>query len=236
MRRQSSAWVNLRSVLLGAVVAALVIASFPAAAATVGDALRLGEANRIDARTTLSGAAPANLRVINTQAGGVALELRVPAGSAPLKVNSNARVPSLNADLLDGRHAAAFALAVHSHAVPGYYTVVADLAPQAPADPSLGQSTHTEIHAASGDLQAMCNPGDAAVSGVAHLSHDTSTGPGDNVFKGALPIVDAGSGTPLGWEIGEPVQLSYDKWNSGGTIDYVRQTLHVTTVCADLST
>ncbi len=47
------------------------------------------------------------LRLTN-QGAGPALDLKVEAGSPPLKVNSAEQVASLNADLLDGQEAAAF--------------------------------------------------------------------------------------------------------------------------------
>lgn len=99
-----------RGILIGAVVAAVVMWSFPVVAA-VGDNLLLGKANTADSVTILSGPANANLRITNTQAGSPALDLRVEAGSPPLKVNSTARVANLNADRLDGKHASAFLLA-----------------------------------------------------------------------------------------------------------------------------
>ena len=107
-------WSNMRSALIGAVVAAVVLLTFPAVAA-VGSNLILGQANSADAITSLSGAAAANLRITNTQAGSPALDLRVVSGSAPLKVDSTARIPNLNADRLDGKHGGAYALAAHTH-------------------------------------------------------------------------------------------------------------------------
>ena len=100
-------WGGWRSAFVGAVVAAVLLLSFPVVGA-VGSSLVLGQANSADAVTFLSGAANANLRLTNTQAGASALDLRVVSGSAPLKVNSTALVVKLNADRLDGRHASAF--------------------------------------------------------------------------------------------------------------------------------
>jgi len=104
-----SHWGNLRSALVGAVVAAVVMLSFPAVAA-VGDALKLGQANSANAVTSLSGSAAANLRLTNSQAGAPALDLRVQDGSAPLAVNSITKVQYLNADRLDGKHGRAYSL------------------------------------------------------------------------------------------------------------------------------
>ena len=105
-----SQWSNLRSALIGAVVAAVVLVTFPAAAA-VGSSLILGEGNSADAVTSLSGSATTNLRITNTRTGSPALTLRVEEGAAPLAVNSLRRVRYLNADRLDGKHGAAYALA-----------------------------------------------------------------------------------------------------------------------------
>ena len=107
---------SVRAGVVGMMLGGVLMAALPALAASVGDALRLGQTNAVDARTTLSGAAVANLRVVNTLAGGTALDLRVAAGSAPFKVNSAGRVANLNSDLLDGRHATYFATRAHSHA------------------------------------------------------------------------------------------------------------------------
>ncbi|MFH1105204.1 MAG: hypothetical protein V1757_09750 [Actinomycetota bacterium] len=114
MRYQDPGWGYVKAGLVGALVAAVVMMSFPVVA-SVGDALNLGQANSADAVTSLSGAADANLRVTNTQSGDPALDLRVVSGAPPLKVNSTARVPKLNADLLDGSHASDFATTAHSH-------------------------------------------------------------------------------------------------------------------------
>jgi hypothetical protein len=99
-----------RGILIGAVVAAVVMLSFPVVA-EVGGNLILGKANTADAVTSLSGSATASLRITNTRTDAPALDLRVTAGAPPLKVNSTARVANLNADRLDGKHASAFLLA-----------------------------------------------------------------------------------------------------------------------------
>ena len=71
--------------------------------AAVGDPLKLGQATN-NAQAQLTGLKAtvdtAVLRLTNAGAGA-ALDLRVPAGVAPLKVNSDRKVTNLNADLLD---------------------------------------------------------------------------------------------------------------------------------------
>jgi len=128
MRTRDGAPGYLVAGLAGAATAALILLSFPAVAA-VGDALLLGRANGADAVTSLSGQATANLRMINTQAGSPALDLRVQPGAPPLKVNSTTRVPKLNADLLDGKHTSGFATATHAH--DGVYLPVGEQAASA---------------------------------------------------------------------------------------------------------
>jgi hypothetical protein len=103
-------WKQVKAALVGAVIAAVVMLSFPVVAA-VGDDLLLGQTNTADAITSLSGTAAVNLRITNNQPSAPALDLRVTAGAPPLKVNSTGRVPNLNADRLDGKHASAFLLA-----------------------------------------------------------------------------------------------------------------------------
>jgi hypothetical protein len=102
---------HLRSALLGGLVAAVIVSALPALAAQVGDALSLGEANRVNGRTTLRGRALANLMIISEAGGdtnGTALDLRVKPGNPPMRVNSSELVESLNSDVLDGKHAAGF--------------------------------------------------------------------------------------------------------------------------------
>ncbi len=69
----------------------------------IGAVFNIGRANRVDKISRLVGSAPttAMLRVTNS-GGGPALDLRVAAGKAPLKVLSRTRVKNLNVDLLDG--------------------------------------------------------------------------------------------------------------------------------------
>jgi hypothetical protein len=102
------AWVGRTAAMLFglALVLALVVGGATAALAAVpGDPLKLGQANTIDALTRLTGAVNnPMLRIDNnsTNASATALELRVEPGHAPMKVDSDARVVSLNADEVDG--------------------------------------------------------------------------------------------------------------------------------------
>ena len=90
--------------MAGGVVAALLVSMIPAVAAN-GDRLVLGAANRAGRSTWLVSRGPSTLK-LNNSAGNVALDLRVQPGAAPMAVNSNRRVVGLNADRIDGYHAA----------------------------------------------------------------------------------------------------------------------------------
>jgi hypothetical protein len=85
------------SFAIGAVTA-LVLGSGTAYAATGGNFI-LGKGNAASRTTSLS------------NPNGTALTLNSKAGTPPLRVNRIAKVPRLNADLLDDKHASAFALA-----------------------------------------------------------------------------------------------------------------------------
>lgn len=107
-RERAAGRSNIRSALIGGLVAAVVVTAAPVVA-DVAAALQLGENNLATRRTTLRAASDsATLRVINTDTGGTALNLRVEPGNPPLRVGSRTRVKNLNADLLDGKTSAAF--------------------------------------------------------------------------------------------------------------------------------
>ena len=87
--RSSSAFIA------GAVVA--VVLGTGTAYAANGGVFRLGRSNSATSATTL------------TNSNGTALKLNSKAGQPSLQVNRNAKVPSLNSDLLDGIDSASFA-------------------------------------------------------------------------------------------------------------------------------
>jgi hypothetical protein len=85
--------------IVAAAVAALVLGSDYVSYAATGKSLLLGKLNRSPKATTLA----------RTKAGPV-LDLRTKSGSdAPLRTNGTGLVQNLDADLLDGHHAADFA-------------------------------------------------------------------------------------------------------------------------------
>ncbi len=89
---------NLTAFTAGALVV-LVLGTGTAYAATGGD-FKLGRANAAGRATTL------------TAPNGTALSLQSRAGFPSLRVNRQARVPNLNADLLDGVNSTSFARVV----------------------------------------------------------------------------------------------------------------------------
>ena len=90
-----------RAFLIG-LTCALSVAATTVAGNGIGAIFNLGAVNTVNATTTLSGsAAGASLRVRN-RTNAPALDLRVPAGTAPMKVNSATKVEFLNADSIDG--------------------------------------------------------------------------------------------------------------------------------------
>lgn len=98
---------NWKSVLVGVVAGATLLATAPVVAG-VGDEVLQGKVNTVNQRTTIKGKSVATLRLTNTRASGTALVLNVEPGNAPLKVNSKKRVEDLNADYLDGRSSGHF--------------------------------------------------------------------------------------------------------------------------------
>ena len=91
----------------------LFVALGGAGMAATGGNFILGKFNSADSTTSLSapvsGGHALNVTNLNTAAGSRALKLNVASGHAPMTVSSTAKVPNLNADLLDGVRANALA-------------------------------------------------------------------------------------------------------------------------------
>jgi hypothetical protein len=86
-------------IFIAGFAAAIVLTGGGAAAyAANGGSLLIGRSNYGSATTTLS------------NSGGTALKLNAKSGTAPLAVNRTTKVTNLNADLLDGRSDASYAL------------------------------------------------------------------------------------------------------------------------------
>jgi hypothetical protein len=93
-----------------AVMLALVVGAASVAFGADGDAWRLGKGNIATKITALGGQLGVDgpmVRLINNNADAndTALDLRVQAGEAPLRVNSDQVVTNLNADTVDGKDA-----------------------------------------------------------------------------------------------------------------------------------
>jgi hypothetical protein len=132
--RRAGARLERQKAVVVLVVVIALTSSGTAAAAVVGDQLKLGVVNSINALTSWTGAVADRLLLIqntSTAAGaralqlysrgpwgtafvlnagtGPALQLQVGAGSAPITVNTDAgKATNLNADKLDGQDATAF--------------------------------------------------------------------------------------------------------------------------------
>ena len=96
-----------------AVILALVAGAASTAFAGNGDTWKLGKGNFATKITALAGSLGVDgpmVRLVNNNAGtdDTALELRVQAGEAPMRVNSSTRVDGLNADQLDGQDSSQF--------------------------------------------------------------------------------------------------------------------------------
>lgn len=108
MKRILGMWGRGKVTVL-AVVVTLVLVMAPAALAANGKPLILGKAKNVATKVTglVGKTTGAALKVVNPK-GGTALDLRVNAGTAPMKVNSTTKVDSLNADQLDDQDSSAF--------------------------------------------------------------------------------------------------------------------------------
>jgi hypothetical protein len=97
-----------KGVVLGAATAAVVLAGAGAIAATGGNFI-LGQSNSATATSGLSAnlASTPALDLANL-AGGPAASFRTSTSAAPFTVSSKTKITSLNADMVDNKHASAF--------------------------------------------------------------------------------------------------------------------------------
>jgi hypothetical protein len=96
-----------RGIVLGSVVATVTMIAASAIAGTgIGAIFNLGETNRVNAPTLLTGISTNRLLRVTNNGTGQALGLFVQPGKAPMTVNSTVKVTNLNADKLDGLDAA----------------------------------------------------------------------------------------------------------------------------------
>jgi len=100
------------SALAGLIVGALLIGALPGMAAN-GDTMLVGQKNNAQRATKLVSKGGLHLNV--GKPGNPALTINVVAPAPPMVVNSTGLVTNLNADLLDGMQASAFATPGHAH-------------------------------------------------------------------------------------------------------------------------
>jgi hypothetical protein len=167
------------------VMLAFVMGLASVAFAANGDPWLLGRSNVATAITSLAGAVGVDgpmLRITNNNAGtnDTALDLRVQAGEAPMKVNSDAKVANLNADKIDGKEAGEFL---------GSDVVVRTADVSVPAtDWGQGRATCQagELALAGGGLMSGSVAGDAIMDSYPINSSDDAAATGD---------------TPAGWDV-----------------------------------
>jgi hypothetical protein len=116
---------RLRSALtpsMAVALLALFVALSGVGIAATGGNFILGTPNTATSPTELSASGAASTSALkltntNTASGSTALELNVPTGKAPMKVNSKTKVTNLNADLVDGLESTAFVRRGVAHSV-----------------------------------------------------------------------------------------------------------------------
>ena len=97
--------IDLRSALIGGVIAGLVMTALPAVAG-VGDTAIVGQQNKSASRaTTFQGLGGNGVLRARSTRDTPALDLQVNGNAAPMTVDSTGRVKNLNADMVDGRNA-----------------------------------------------------------------------------------------------------------------------------------
>ena len=97
--------IDLRSALIGGVIAGLIMTALPAVAG-VGDNAIVGQQNKSASRaTTFQGLGGKGVLRARSTRNNPALDLQVNGNAAPMTVDSTRRVKNLNADMVDGRNA-----------------------------------------------------------------------------------------------------------------------------------
>ncbi|HET7480187.1 MAG TPA: hypothetical protein VFJ72_11795 [Rubrobacteraceae bacterium] len=131
-----------------------------------GGSLILGKATNVATRVTgvvgkvASGAA----LLVSNPSGGPALDLRVSAGKAPMKVNSATKVANLNSDKLDGVDSTGF-LTSTGKAADADKLDGQDSSKFLPAEIYEKSVTQTIPAGSSDGVTTSCDTGDVAVSG-----------------------------------------------------------------------
>jgi len=98
-----------KGLMAGAAGVAGVLAITAAANGTgIGAVFSLGQINKVNATSTLTGKAKGSMLTVTNSGHGTALNLHVSSGHAPFSVNSSKKVAHLNASLLGGISPAGF--------------------------------------------------------------------------------------------------------------------------------
>ena len=98
-----------KGLMAGAAGVAVLLAITAAANGTgTGAVFSLGQINRVNATSTLTGKTKGSMLTVTNSGHGTALNLHVSSGHAPFSVNSSTKVAHLNASLLGGISAAGF--------------------------------------------------------------------------------------------------------------------------------
>lgn len=153
-----------------AVMLALTVGLGSEALGANGGSLILGKATNVATRVTglVGKVANGAALLVSNPSGGPALDLRVQAGKAPIKVNSPTKVANLNADRLDGKSSEEF-LGASGKAFDADKLDGKDSAAFMPGGIYTVSVTSEEIQPGSGrGVQALCDSGDTALSGGYH--------------------------------------------------------------------
>ena len=199
---------------------ALFVALGGVGVAATGGNFILGVPNTATSPTEVSASGAAStstLKVTNTNTanGSTALELNVPTGKTPMKVNSGTKVTNLNADLLDGLESTSWVrrgLAINHNVSPTLGSGVVDVTNTGSGN---GVQGNTNDLAASGVYGEHTGPGGFGVAGRAgdsgHAVYGDNTGNGfagyfeDKVHVGGnLDVssnLDVGTNVTLGGDL-----------------------------------
>src|SRR4051812_10550414 len=182
-------------------------------AATGGNFI-IGTPNTATSPTELTASGAASTSALkltnsNTASGSTALDLNVPAGKPPMKVNSKTKVTNLNADLIDGLESTAFVrrgVALNVNVNPSLANGAVDVTNSGSGN---GVQGKTNDAGGSGVYGEHIGPGGFGVAGRAgnsgHAIYGDNTGDGfagyfeDKVHVGG-PL-DVSSGLDLGGNI-----------------------------------
>ena len=188
---------------LAVVLAVALGATTTALAAIPGDPFKLGDINYVNRTTTLVGAAAGAILRVDNDGTGTALDLKVGdptvlpenKATAPMKVDSRAKVANLNADELDGRGAgdflAASGKAADTEKLDGLDSNEFMRRPSyTPWVMSVVDSSRHKV------VTATCPSGHIAIGGSARITATSGPGTGSEVPVALTVSGGAGSG---GW-------------------------------------